>query len=121
MLLSSSELVLFLDSDVALDNNWIELAVKFIDEHPEVASVGGAVIYGFDHELVNAFGGEIGLSGLAWDSCESTSLTEIVKPEQRINEAWNTADGAMEGSIGIEAEMMGLARLLPAIPMKATL
>lgn len=76
--------VLFLDSDVNLKPDWIEKALAFLTQQPAVTGVGGAVIYDFDRQRVNAFGGDIGYFGFAWDLCENVSIDRLTQPEQRI-------------------------------------
>ncbi|WP_181405208.1 glycosyltransferase family 2 protein [Aestuariibacter sp. GS-14] len=76
--------VLFLDSDVNLKPDWIEKALDFLTQQPAVTGVGGAVIYDFDRQRVNAFGGDIGYFGFAWDLCENVSIDRLSEPEQRI-------------------------------------
>lgn len=39
-----SEYLLFVNCDVLLAENWICLALKFMDEHPEAGAAGGAVV-----------------------------------------------------------------------------
>lgn len=81
---SATELVLFLDSDVRLADDWIELALERLDQAPAVTAVGGFVVYDFDHRRINAFGGDLGYFGLAWDLCEGDSITGRETPRQRI-------------------------------------
>ena len=76
--------VLFLDSDVNLKQDWIATALQFMQARPDVTGVGGAVIYDFDRQRVNAFGGDIGFFGFAWDLCENVSIDTLTEPEQRI-------------------------------------
>ena len=81
---SQSEWVVFLDSDVGLHSEWIEKALSFMHANPKAGALGGVVVYDFDHERVNAFGGDIGVFGLAWDECEDSLLVDIKSAKRRI-------------------------------------
>lgn len=81
---SDTEIILFLDSDVRLTDNWIELALARLDESSTLSAVGGLVVYDFDHSRINAYGGDLGYFGLAWDLCEGHSITGREEPRQRI-------------------------------------
>jgi GT2 family glycosyltransferase len=67
--------VLFLDSDVALDSKWMEIAADILKTDLNIGAVGGQIIYQFDHARVNAFGGDLGYFGLAWDINEGGALS----------------------------------------------
>lgn len=42
--LRDSEYLLFVNCDVLLAENWIRLALEFMDEHPEAGAAGGAIV-----------------------------------------------------------------------------
>jgi GT2 family glycosyltransferase len=76
--------VLFLDSDVDLPPDWVERALGHLGNDPALAAVGGYILYGFDMSLVNAYGGDLGQMGLAWDVDEGESLDKPREPAARI-------------------------------------
>ena len=64
---ATTPLVLFQDSDVELEPQWVERALSHFQSDPQLAAAGGLVIYAFDRSRVNAYGGDLGRMGLAWD------------------------------------------------------
>lgn len=66
--------VLFHDSDIELPPEWIARALRRMKQAPELGAVGGHIVYAFDPDRVNAYGGDMGLLGLAWDVDEGTAL-----------------------------------------------
>ena len=81
---ASSEFVLFLDSDVELAPDWIELALVKMRADEMTAAVGGLILYEFDRSRVNAYGGDLGRFGLAWDIAEGAMQNEVTRSAQRI-------------------------------------
>jgi GT2 family glycosyltransferase len=51
---------------------------------PELAAVGGRIVYAFDRARVNAYGGELGWFGLAWDVDEGAPLRPDAGEADRI-------------------------------------
>jgi GT2 family glycosyltransferase len=82
--LSSTPFVLFLDSDVDLAEDWIARALAHCAAQANLAAVGGHILYAFDTTRVNAYGGDIGRLGLAWDVDEGTALDPSRGPAPRI-------------------------------------
>ncbi len=76
--------VLFHDSDVELSPTWVETALRHMDNDPQLAAVGGYILYAFDRSRVNAYGGDLGRFGLAWDVDEGTPLPESGTAARRI-------------------------------------
>ena len=76
--------ILFLDSDVDLPAQWIEKALAHLVKSPQLGAVGGYILYAFDLNRVNAYGGDLGKMGLAWDMLEGTVLDPSVGPSSRI-------------------------------------
>ncbi|GAB6194934.1 glycosyltransferase family 2 protein [Lysobacter xanthus] len=76
--------VLFHDSDIELPPDWIANAVLRMRQAPELGAVGGHILYAFDEDRVNAYGGDMGLLGLAWDVDEGTALDRGKPPAHRI-------------------------------------
>lgn len=76
--------VLFQDSDVELEASWLHVALSHLGSEPELAAVGGLVLYAFDPGQVNAYGGDLGRFGLAWDAEEGTPLDRPRSPQRRI-------------------------------------
>lgn len=76
--------VLFHDSDIELPPHWIASALLRMKQAPELGAVGGHIVYAFDHNRVNAYGGDMGLLGLAWDVDEGTALDRDKPPASRI-------------------------------------
>jgi len=64
---ATTEYVLFQDSDVELAPGWIGLARDRLEADPALAAVGGHILYAFDPGRINAYGGDLGWFGLAWD------------------------------------------------------
>jgi len=79
-----SSYVLFHDSDVELPPDWLERALAHMAADPALGVVGGYLLYGFDPGRVNAYGGDLGRMGLAWDFCEGTPLDATQGPVDRI-------------------------------------
>ena len=66
--------VLFIDSDVELPPDWLALSLAFAQAEPAIAALGGLVLYAFDPQRINAYGGDLGAFGLAWDALEGRPL-----------------------------------------------
>jgi len=81
---AKTEFVLFLDSDVELASDWVELALEKMDNEPLIAAVGGQIIYNYDRSRVNAYGGDLGRFGLAWDIAEGAQRSETRCASRRI-------------------------------------
>ena len=82
--LAETEYVLFLDSDVELEPGWIEAAYAHFADDDAIGAVGGRVIYAFDRSLLNAYGGDIGWFGLAWDMCEGGRVVDADTVHRRV-------------------------------------
>lgn len=76
--------VLFHDSDIELPPDWIARALLRMEQAPELGAVGGHILYAFDENRVNAYGGDMGLLGLAWDVDEGTALDHDKPAASRI-------------------------------------
>lgn len=76
--------VLFLDSDVDLAPDWLERALAHLARDPTLGAVGGFIVYAFDPTGVNAYGGDLGRMGLAWDVAEGGRVDESAEPCLRI-------------------------------------
>ena len=76
--------VLFLDSDVELPIRWVERAVAHLERDPSLGAAGGYILYAFDTTRVNAYGGDLGRTGLAWDVDEGGLLDPAEGPARRI-------------------------------------
>ena len=76
--------VLFQDSDVELSPYWAERALAHLDENPGIGAVGGYILYAFAPTHINAYGGDIGRLGLAWDIDEGKGLADDAGPARRI-------------------------------------
>jgi GT2 family glycosyltransferase len=76
--------VLFIDSDVELPADWMALALARAEAEPDLAALGGLVLYAFDPQRINAYGGELGAFGLAWDALEGRPLDATLAPAQRV-------------------------------------
>ena len=81
---ATTPFVLFHDSDVELPPAWVENALKHMDADARLAAAGGYILYAFDPSKVNAYGGDLGRFGLAWDVDEGTPLPEAGNPARRI-------------------------------------
>ena len=76
--------VLFVDSDVDLAGDWVERALAHFRDEPGLGAAGGYILYAFDPGRVNAYGGDLGRMGLAWDVGEGTTLDPDTGPAPRI-------------------------------------
>lgn len=74
----------FVDSDVELEPDWLALCMAELDADPELAGVGGVVIYANDRGHVNAYGGVLSRLGLAWDAREGQPVASVTMPEDRL-------------------------------------
>lgn len=81
---AETKYVLFLDSDVELEPDWIATAVGHAEGMPGLVALGGYILYAFDTRRVNAYGGDLSLMGLAWDVAEGELLDRYRGPEDRI-------------------------------------
>lgn len=81
--LAQTPFVLFHDSDIELASGWIARAQAQLDAAAELAAVGGHIVYAFDPLRVNAYGGDLGWFGLAWDVDEGEPLLPR-EPAERI-------------------------------------
>jgi len=75
---------MFLDSDVELHVHWISRALEHLSGNSEITALGGQVVYAFDKQRLNAYGGDIGTFGLAWDLLEGAATQEANVPRRRI-------------------------------------
>jgi len=82
--MASTPFIMFLDSDVELPNDWIEKALNHMYNDQSLAAVGGQIIYAFDQSHLNAYGGDIGIFGLAWDINEGMPIDVVKQAEDRI-------------------------------------
>lgn len=73
--------IAFVDSDVALAPDWLEQAIRLMDEDPSLGMLGGKLVYGHRPDYLNAFGGEFSKIGLAWDAHEGVAAAAIQQPE----------------------------------------
>lgn len=76
--------VLFLDSDIDLEPDWVSRALAHFARDPSLGAAGGYILYAFDPSGVNAYGGDLGRMGLAWDVDEGTPLDPSKGPARRI-------------------------------------
>ena len=76
--------VLFQDSDIELPPEWVERALAHIENEPDLAGVGGYIMYGCAPDRVNAYGGDLGLLGLAWDLHENSVMNPATRAAERI-------------------------------------
>jgi GT2 family glycosyltransferase len=76
--------VLFLDSDIDLPPEWVERAMAHLTRDPQLGVAGGYVLYAFDLARVNAYGGDLGRMGLAWDVDEGTIIDPARGPAHRV-------------------------------------
>jgi len=76
--------VLFMDSDIDLPEDWVGRALAHFEREPGLGAVGGYILYAFDEGRVNAYGGDLGRTGLAWDVDEGTVLDPEKGPADRI-------------------------------------
>ncbi len=81
---ASTPFVLFQDSDVELDPDWVRRALARMEADPLLGAVGGRIVYAFDPARVNAYGGELGWFGLAWDVDEGAPLREDAVAAERV-------------------------------------
>ena len=72
------------DYDVDLPPEWVERALAHMARDASLAAVGGYILYAFDPTGVNAYGGDLGRMGLAWDACEGTQMQPDSQPADRI-------------------------------------
>ncbi len=76
--------VLFLDSDIDLPPEWVGRALAHLADDPGLGAAGGYILYAFNPDGVNAYGGDLGRMGLAWDVDEGTVLDPAKGPARRI-------------------------------------
>lgn len=82
--LAHTPLVLFHDSDIELAPGWVQSAVSQLNAQPQLAAVGGYIVYAFEPGRVNAYGGDLGWFGLAWDVDEGAPLAQGATAADRI-------------------------------------
>jgi GT2 family glycosyltransferase len=82
--IADTPFVLFMDSDIDLPAEWVERALAHFARDPGLGAAGGYVLYAFDPGRVNAYGGDLGRMGLAWDVDEGTALDPAKGPAGRI-------------------------------------
>ncbi len=84
MAIARGAFLAFVDSDVALAPDWLDLTLAEMSRMPGMPAVAGVVIYENDRDWVNAYGGRINRIGLAWDAFEGAPLADITAPESRL-------------------------------------
>lgn len=72
--LATTPYVLFHDSDIELSADWAQRAVAHLEADASLGAVGGYIVYAFEPGRVNAYGGDLGWFGLAWDVDEGKPL-----------------------------------------------
>lgn len=82
--IATGEYVLYLDSDVELAPDWIEVALAHFADAPKLAAVGGKVLYANDSDFVNSYGGCLSRLGLAWDAREGEAARDVTEVEARL-------------------------------------
>jgi GT2 family glycosyltransferase len=82
--LAHTPFVLFMDSDVELPGEWVGRALAHMERDPKLAAVGGLILYAFEPTRINAFGGDLGRMGLAWDMDEGVPLNGSARAADRI-------------------------------------
>lgn len=82
--MTTTHYVLFHDSDIELPPHWIDTAIARMAAEPALGAVGGLILYAYDEARVNAYGGDMGRFGLAWDVDEGKLLASDWQPAYRI-------------------------------------
>jgi GT2 family glycosyltransferase len=82
--MAETPFVCFLDSDVDLAEDWLERGLAHMTRDTTLGALGGFILYGFDPGGVNAYGGDLGRIGLAWDVDEGSRLDPASVPGDRI-------------------------------------
>jgi GT2 family glycosyltransferase len=73
----TSEFILFLDSDVALDPSWAEEQINFLRLNPACAVACGQLVYASEPERVYATYGAINRYGVAWEIGRGAQIGSI--------------------------------------------
>lgn len=81
---TTTPFVLFLDSDIDLPPDWVERALGRMRADPSLGAAGGYILYAFNAAAVNAYGGDLGRMGLAWDVNEGGRIDPAQGPAPRI-------------------------------------
>ena len=76
--------VAFIDSDVELPAAWVERGLAHLGRAPALGAIGGYILYAFDITRVNAYGGDLGRTGLAWDVDEGCAVDTAKGPAERV-------------------------------------
>jgi GT2 family glycosyltransferase len=84
MAAATTPFVLFHDSDVELPPDWVANALAHLNADAGLGAVGGYIVYAFEPTRVNAYGGDLGRMGLAWDVAEGSMLDAAQGPAARI-------------------------------------
>jgi GT2 family glycosyltransferase len=74
---SRGQILVFLDSDIEPIDQWIEIAVAFLEENPDTGMVGGILVYASRPDLVNIYGGALTPLGLGWDGYTACLAAEV--------------------------------------------
>ncbi len=77
---ASTPFISFVDSDVCLNPDWLEIALRTLEADPAVGVIGTKLLYFSSPDRVNSFGGQIGLIGLAWDHAEAGHAADVQQP-----------------------------------------
>jgi GT2 family glycosyltransferase len=79
-----ASLVVFVDSDAELREDWLATALAEFARDPDLGALGGRVIYANDRARLNSFGGCLSRIGLAWDALEGDPLAAASAPRERL-------------------------------------
>jgi GT2 family glycosyltransferase len=76
--------LLFVDSDVELYRDWIQPALRCLEQAPDIGIIGGKLLYAARPTHINMFGGELSPIGLAWDAEEGVPSSRVTRIGERL-------------------------------------
>jgi len=77
---AKGRILVFYDSDVIPNPQWIQTAVDHLASHPQIGILGGMLAYASRPDLCNIYGGELTPLCLAWDGFIAVPVSDV--PEQ---------------------------------------
>lgn len=78
--LTTAEYIVYLDSDVTLDDDWTEQQIRFFDEHPAAGVLCGKLLYAPVPGMLHTAYGVMNRFGVGWDGAIGEPAESFTKP-----------------------------------------
>jgi GT2 family glycosyltransferase len=101
---AKGDFLVFMDSDVILDKDWLQKQIAFMEKHPDIGICGSLLVYKYDATIVNSAGGWISKTGFSSDFGRDKRLADQFRISRKVpfvcsaacivrKDAFHAADG----------------------------